>query len=47
MKAYYQMVAQVAEVKINQLVESLPADSRAEMNHKAYDTALAKIQSNG
>ena len=47
MKAYYQMVAQAAEEKINELVESLPADSRAEMNHKAYDTAFARIQSNG
>ena len=47
MKAYYQMVAQAAEDKINELVESLPADSRAEMNHNAYDTALAKIQSSG
>ena len=47
MEAYYQIVAQATEEEIGELVESLPADSRAEMNHKAYDTAFAKIQSDG
>ena len=47
MEAYYQIVAQATEEEIGELVENLPADSRAEMNHKAYDTAFAKIQSDG
>ena len=45
MRAYHKTVEEAAGEKINELVEGLPANSRAEMNRKAYGTALAKIQS--
>lgn len=42
MRAYYESVEKAAEEKINQLVESLPANSRADINKRAYEAAFSK-----
>ncbi|GAV00442.1 hypothetical protein RvY_11289 [Ramazzottius varieornatus] len=42
MRAYYETVEKAAEEKINELVESLPANSRADINKRAYEASLFK-----
>ncbi|GAV00451.1 hypothetical protein RvY_11295-2 [Ramazzottius varieornatus] len=39
MRQYYELVEKVTEDKIDELVESLPANSRADVNQKAYNEA--------
>ena len=43
MLKYHEIIAGATEDKINELVESLPANSRTEVNQNAHNTALARL----